>query len=103
MRFRELLDPGRRLSQDELGRLPESARRWLRLSEAAGPNGPKAAFGPFRQMLDGSIMLANQTAITGTTETAMFSVAQYSGWAANQLRAGQAWHLTAYGIITTAG
>ena len=61
------------------------------------------AYGPFRQMVDGSIMLANQTAITGTTETGMFSVAQYSGWAANQLRAGQLWHLTAYGILTTAG
>jgi hypothetical protein len=92
-----------RLTDAELARLPESARRWLRLSESAGPNGPKAAFGPFRQMLDGGIMLANQTAITGTSETAMFSVAQYSGFAANQLRAGQIWHLTAFGIMTTAG
>ena len=61
------------------------------------------AFGPFQQMLDGAICLNNQTAITGTTETALFPVAQYSGWAANQLRAGQMWHLSAYGIMTTAG
>ena len=61
------------------------------------------AYGPFRQMVDGSICLANQTAITGVAETAMFPVAQYSGWAANQLRAGQVWHLTASGILTTAG
>jgi hypothetical protein len=54
-------------------------------------------------MLDGAILLVNQTAITGTAETGMFSVAQYSGWAANQLRAGQIWHLTAFGIMTTPG
>lgn len=58
---------------------------------------------PFRQMLDGSIGLVNQTAITGTAETALFPVAQYTGFAANQLRAGQKWSLTAYGIATTAG
>lgn len=82
---------------------PEHVKEWLRLAELCGPNGPKMAFGPFRQMLDGAIMLANQTAITGTSETAMFSVAQYSGFAANQLRAGQIWRLTAFGIMTTAG
>ena len=64
---------------------------------------PTAAFGPFRQMLDGSIMLANQTAITGTSEAGLFSVAQYSGFAGNQLRAGQIWKLTSFGIMTTAG
>lgn len=80
---------------------PEHVREWLRLAELVGPNGPKMAFGPFRQMLDGAICLANQTAITGTSEAAMFPVAQYSGFAANQLRAGQLWHLTAFGIITT--
>lgn len=61
------------------------------------------AFAPLRQLVDGSICLADQTAVTGTSETALFPVAQYSAFAANQLRAGQAWHLTAFGIITTAG
>ncbi len=65
--------------------------------------GPKAGYGPFRQMLDGAISLADQTAVTGTSEVAMWPIAQYTGWAANQLRAGQAWHLTAYGVISTAG
>jgi hypothetical protein len=83
--------------------LPASVQEYLRLSDTLGPAQPKAAFGPFRQMLDGAIMLANQTAITGTSETGMFSVAQYSGFAANQLRAGQIWKLTAFGIMTTAG
>lgn len=83
--------------------IPPHIAEWLRLAELHGPNGPKMAFGPFRQMLDGAICLANQTAITGTTEAAMFPVAQYSGFAANQLRAGQIWHLTAFGILTTAG
>ncbi len=91
----------RKLNERELARLPEQIRHWLRISELVGPNGPKMAFGPFRQMLDGAICLANQTAITGTAEAAMFPVAQYSGFAANQLRAGQLWRLTAFGIITT--
>jgi hypothetical protein len=65
--------------------------------------GPKAGYGPFRQMLDGAIALADQTAVTGTSEVAMWPVAQYTGWAANQLRAGQVWHLTAWGVLTTAG
>lgn len=95
--------PPIRPTEAQLKRLPPIVREWLRLSEDAGPNGPKAAFGPFRQMLDGAICLANQTAITGTSEAAMFPVAQYSGFAANQLRAGQVWHLTAFGILTTAG
>ena len=99
----ELEPPPYRLSRSEKARLPESVREWLRLSELTGWDGPTAAFGPFRQMLDGAICLDNQTAITGTTETAMFSVAQYSGFAANQLRAGQIWQLTAFGIMTTAG
>lgn len=87
-------------------RLPRSARENLRRSRAmrlAGLEQPQMGFGPFRQMIDGSIMLANQTAITGTTETALWPVAQYSGFAANQLRAGQVWAITAMGIITTAG
>ncbi len=65
--------------------------------------GPKAGYGPFRQMLDGAIALADQTAVTGTSEAAMWPIAQYTGWAANQLRAGQVWHLTAFGVISTAG
>lgn len=95
--------PRVRPTEEQLLYLPESVREYLRLSGEVGPNGPKAAFGPFRQMLDGAICLANQTAITGTSEAAMFPVAQYSGFAANQLRAGQIWHLTAFGILTTAG
>lgn len=103
-RHAALLEPAPyRLSRDEKERLPESVVEWLRLAEQTGWKGPTAAFGPFRQMLDGAIMLDNQTAITGTSETAMFSVAQYSGFAANQLRAGQIWELTAFGIMTTAG
>jgi hypothetical protein len=88
-----------RLTDSDLRRLPGSVRRYLELA-SEGPQ-PKAAFGPFRQMLDGAICLANQTDITGTAEVAMFPVAQYSGFAANQLRAGQIWHLTAFGVIDT--
>ncbi len=91
-----------KLNEKELARLPEQIRHWLRISELVGPNGPKMAYGPFRQMLDGAICLANQTAITGTAEASMFPVAQYSGFAANQLRAGQIWRLSTFGIITTA-
>lgn len=61
------------------------------------------ANGPFRQMVDGAICLADQTAVTGTSEAALFSVAAYTGWGANQLRAGQKWKLTVYGIGTTPG
>lgn len=81
-------------------RIVDNLRR-AREIRLTGQRGPRFAFGPFRQMVDGSICLADQTAITGTSETAMFPVAQYSGWAANQLRAGQVWHLTTFGIITT--
>jgi len=84
-------------------RLPADIARWLDLAEAAGPNGPKMAYGPYRSMIDGSIMLANQAAIIGTTEVGMFSVAQYSGFGPNSMRSGQKWHLTAWGIITTPG
>lgn len=100
---RPLETPAHRLSAQEKARLPEQVREWLRLSELSGRGGPRMAFGPFRQMLDGAICLANQTAITGTSEAAMFPVAQYSGFSANQLRAGQVWKLTAGGIMTTAG
>lgn len=92
-----------RLTDTDLARLPESVCDYLTLGRILGPEQPRMAFGPFRQMVDGSVCLANQTAITGTAEASMFPVAQYSGFAANQLRAGQVWHLTAFGIMTTAG
>jgi hypothetical protein len=100
---RPIESPSYRLSPKEKRRLPDNVKDWLRMSELAGMDAPKMAFGPFRQMLDGAIMLNNQTDITGTAETAMFSVAQYSGFAANQLRAGQIWHLTAFGVCDTPG
>lgn len=61
------------------------------------------AFGPFRQMVDGAVMLNDQSAVVGTSEAALFPTAQFAGFAANQLRAGQKWKLTCYGKITTAG
>lgn len=85
-------------------RAPRSAVEYLKRSREmrlAGDDPITAAFGPFHQMLDGAIMLANQTAITGTAEAAMFPVAQFSGFAANQLRAGQLWYMLACGIATT--
>lgn len=100
-RIAALLTDENRLNDAALAKLPASVRRYLELAQV--PGGPTGAFGPFRQMYDGSICLANQTAITGTSETAMFPVAQYSGFAANQLRAGQIWHLTAFGMMDTAG
>lgn len=95
---------------DELGdmatdlRVPKSARdNLMRSREArlAGVREPKAAFGPFRQMIDGAIALADQTAITGTSETGLWPASQYTGFGANQLRAGQVWYCTAFGIGTT--
>jgi len=59
------------------------------------------ANGPFRQMVDGAICLADQTAVIGTTETALFPTAQYTGFGPNQLRSGQKWKLTVYGVGTT--
>jgi hypothetical protein len=85
-------------------RVPESARdNLLRAREArmAGMAQPKAAFGPFWQMMDGAIALADQTAVTGTAEGALWPVAQYTGWGANQIRAGQVWYCLAFGVITT--
>lgn len=85
-------------------RLPSSARRNLeraRRDRLAGLFSPKAAFGPFRQMYDGAIVLADQTAVTGTSETALFPASQYTAFAANQLRAGQIWQLIVAGIGTT--
>jgi hypothetical protein len=55
----------------------------------------------FREILE-PIMVANQTAITGTTEAAAFPVSPWTSLAANQLRPGQTLKVTAFGIITTA-
>lgn len=94
------------LANDVYMQLPPRIQALVRKSEelrAKGLGAPRAGFGPFLQMVDGAVMLADQTAVTGTTETAVFPVAQFTGWAANQLRAGQKWFLIAYGIMTTAG
>jgi hypothetical protein len=84
-------------------RLPVAVRDALKRSRQLRLDGLRvqAAYGPFWQMVDGAVMLADQTAITGTTEAAMFPVGQYSGWAANQLRAGQLWYLRAFGVAST--
>jgi hypothetical protein len=84
-------------------RLPAGAREYLKRSRYMAALGfeYQAAYGPFWQMVDGAIMAVNQTAVVGTTEAALFPVAQYSGWAANQLRAGQLWYLRTVGIGTT--
>ena len=82
-------------------RLPRRVRDNLLRSRETRLGGPRAAFGPFRQMIDGSIALADQTAVTGTSETALWPVAQYSAFSANQLRAGQVWVATAFGVGTT--
>lgn len=88
-------------------RVPRSAREGLKRSRElreAGLWQPRSGFGPFRQMVDGAVVAnANQTAITGTTEAALFPAAQYTGFAANQLRVGQVWCLRCFGILTTAG
>jgi hypothetical protein len=83
-------------------RVRENALR-SREARLLGLRSPKAAYGPFRQMYDGAIALADQTAVTGTTETALYPSAQYTGFAANQLRAGQIWQLILFGIGTTPG
>jgi hypothetical protein len=97
---------------DDLGdmaadlRVPQKARDNLKRSREARINGlrePKAAFGPFRQMMDGAIALADQTAVTGTSETGLWPASQYTAIAANTVRAGQVWYCTAFGIATTAG
>jgi hypothetical protein len=80
-------------------RLPRSVRE--NLAKAREHPHLRAANGPFRQMVDGAICLVDQTAITGTTEAPIFPVAQYAGWAPNQLRAGQKWQMTVYGTGTT--
>ncbi len=88
-------------------RTPPLARQYLsraRRQRLDGVPQMKAGFGPFRQMVDGAVVAdADQTQITGTTETALFPAAQYTGFAANQLRAGQVWCLTCFGVMSTAG
>lgn len=86
-------------------RLPPRIRANLMRSREARVHGlrePRMGYGPFRQMLDGAICLADQTAVTGTSEAALWPVAQYTGWSANQLRAGQVWYCMAFGVGTTA-
>jgi hypothetical protein len=96
---------------DDLGdmatdlRVPRRVRDNLLRSREARINGlrePKAAFGPFRQMMDGAIALADQTAVTGTSEAGLWPAAQYTAFTANSLRAGQVWYATAFGVGTTA-
>jgi hypothetical protein len=100
----------REMNWDALGdmaedmRLPVSVRSNLMRSREARLNGlrePRAAFGPFRQMMDGAIALSDQTAVIGTAETGLWPSAQYTGIAANSVRAGQVWYCTAFGVGTT--
>lgn len=86
-------------------RLPASVRSNLMRSREArmtGTREPRAAFGPFRQMVDGAIALADQSAVTGTGEAGLWPSSQYTGIAANAVRAGQVWYCTAFGVATTA-
>ena len=84
-------------------RIKDNVRR-SREARLAGVPQPRAGFGPFRQMVDGSVVPdANLAQITGTTEVGLYPAAQYTGFAANQLRAGQVWQLSCFGIGTTPG
>lgn len=49
------------------------------------------------------VMVADQTQITGTAETAMWPVSPFTSTVANQLRPGQAFRITAGGVTTTPG
>lgn len=98
------------MSWDALGdmavdlRVPFRIRKNLMRARAARLSGlrqPTMGYGPFRQMLDGAIALADQTAVVGTSETGLWPASQYTGWSANQLRAGQVWYCSAFGIGTT--
>lgn len=60
------------------------------------------AHGPFKQIIDGSILSDNLTAITGTSEVGMWPTADYTGIGPNVLRSGQFYHVKAWGILTTA-
>lgn len=90
------------LSDAQLGRLPAGVRLWLEKSKNAGPNPIKMGYTPYRTMIDGSILSDNATAITGTAETSLWPVADYSGIGPNTLRSGQIWHVLAWGIMTNA-
>lgn len=48
------------------------------------------------------LMKADQSAITGTAEAALWSASQWTAFAANQLEAGSLYRVTAWGLMTTA-
>jgi hypothetical protein len=49
------------------------------------------------------IMQADQTAVPGTSEAALWPVQPWTAMVANQLQPGQVYRLTATGVLTTAG
>lgn len=61
------------------------------------------AHGPFKQMIDGSILLGDLADIAPTSEAAMWPVADYTGVGPNVLRAGQKLSVEAYGVMDTPG
>lgn len=94
------------IDREELYRkLPKETVEFLeiaRFERLSGKRALRMGFGPFRQMYDGAIAIVNQSSITGTGEAGMFPASQYTGFSANQLRAGQLWTLTCFGIMSTA-
>jgi hypothetical protein len=60
----------------------------------------------FRDLRDStsgsSIPTADLSAITGTAETALWAVATYSPFTANQLQPQDVWSMQAYGVLTSA-
>jgi hypothetical protein len=62
-------------------------------------DGPVASRQYFRELTE-PVMVASQTAITGTSEAALWPTV-FSTFAANSLRPGQMLQVTAFGIITT--
>lgn len=61
------------------------------------------AHGPFKQMVDGAILLDDLADIAPTSEAAWWPVADYTGIGPNVLRAGQKWCVEAYGVMDTPG
>lgn len=61
------------------------------------------AHGPFKQLVDGSILSDNLADISPTSEAALWPVADYSGIGANVLRSGQFYHVKAWGVMDTPG
>ena len=59
------------------------------------------AHGPFKQIIDGSILSDNLADIAPTTEAALWPVADYSGVGPNVLRSGQVLHVKAWGVMDT--